>query len=159
MYSFKGLVFVFLMGSSFFANATSYTVDLFNESQTSDLITFGSQFTDTWDLSVDAGTEVTLTFAPVNIDLGPVIPGGASVFFLHISDFKIDGSGGLVRSFLASVNPYSINVEGFSDGIAGGAYTVVSTVSAVPVPAAAWLFGSALIGLVSFSRRKIVLPA
>jgi len=28
------------------------------------------------------------------------------------------------------------------------------TVSAVPVPAAAWLFGSGLIGLVGFARRK-----
>jgi len=28
------------------------------------------------------------------------------------------------------------------------------TVSAVPVPAAVWLFGSALIGLVGFSKRR-----
>jgi len=31
----------------------------------------------------------------------------------------------------------------------------VTQISAVPVPAAAWLFGSALIGFVGFSRRKI----
>ena len=30
----------------------------------------------------------------------------------------------------------------------------VSAVSAVPVPAAIWLFGTALVGLVGFSRRK-----
>lgn len=32
--------------------------------------------------------------------------------------------------------------------------SVVSSASAVPVPAAAWLFGSALIGLVGIKRKK-----
>ena len=35
----------------------------------------------------------------------------------------------------------------------------VSAVSAVPVPAAIWLFGTALIGLVGFSKRKAMLKA
>ncbi len=30
----------------------------------------------------------------------------------------------------------------------------IDSVSAVPVPAAIWLFGTALVGLVGFSRRK-----
>ena len=151
---FKSFVFVCLMGSSFFANATSYTVDLINESQTSDLIVLpdpihnpGITFNDTWDLNVAAGTEVTLTFAPVNLEAIP----GTGIFLLHIDNFLIDNDGSLVTTFIAST---IIDVEGFADGAFGGAYTVVSSVSAVPVPAAAWLFGSALIGLVSFSRRK-----
>ena len=36
----------------------------------------------------------------------------------------------------------------------GGIYADNFTVSAVPVPAAAWLFGSALLGFFGFSRRK-----
>ncbi|MET0053042.1 MAG: VPLPA-CTERM sorting domain-containing protein [Candidatus Thiodiazotropha sp.] len=36
----------------------------------------------------------------------------------------------------------------------GGAYDV--TVSAVPLPAAAWLFGSALLGFVTYSARRSV---
>jgi len=35
----------------------------------------------------------------------------------------------------------------------------ISEVSAVPVPAAAWLFGGALMSLISANRRKNVLPA
>jgi len=33
------------------------------------------------------------------------------------------------------------------------------SVSAVPVPAAAWLFGGALMSLIGANRRKSVLPA
>ena len=36
----------------------------------------------------------------------------------------------------------------------GGVSLLVSEVSAIPVPAAAWLFGTALIGFVGFSRRR-----
>ena len=42
-----------------------------------------------------------------------------------------------------------IHVQGFSDG---GSESFVNTV--VPVPAAVWLFGSGLIGLVGFARRR-----
>jgi hypothetical protein len=33
-------------------------------------------------------------------------------------------------------------------------YTIQGNISSVPVPAAIWLFGSALMGLIGFSRRK-----
>ncbi|OAI21312.1 hypothetical protein A1359_19395 [Methylomonas lenta] len=36
---------------------------------------------------------------------------------------------------------------------------LVKDVSNVPIPGAAWLFGSVLVGLVSFSRRKALVPA
>lgn len=36
---------------------------------------------------------------------------------------------------------------------------LVKDVSNVPIPGATWLFGSALVGLVSFSRRKALVPA
>ena len=42
--------------------------------------------------------------------------------------------------------------DGFVDN-AGSAFHLVST-SAVPVPAAVWLFGSGLIGLIGVARRK-----
>jgi hypothetical protein len=35
----------------------------------------------------------------------------------------------------------------------------ITEVAAVPVPAAVWLFGSALTGLIGVNRRKSVLPA
>jgi len=40
------------------------------------------------------------------------------------------------------------------DGVSLGDTTMTATVAAVPVPAAAWLFGSALLGLAGISRKK-----
>jgi hypothetical protein len=48
---------------------------------------------------------------------------------------------------LGCITPGSANIAGMGD-------CSVSGVSAVPVPAAAWLFASGLIGLVGFARRK-----
>ena len=45
-------------------------------------------------------------------------------------------------------NFYAITFDGF------GGFEVVVDVSPVPVPAAVWLFGSGLIGLVGVARRK-----
>jgi len=47
--------------------------------------------------------------------------------------------------------------NGSMDGYASS--LMISEVSAVPVPAAAWLFGGALISLFGANRRKSVLPA
>jgi len=38
-------------------------------------------------------------------------------------------------------------------------FTIQTTVAAVPVPGAVWLFGSALAGLVGFGRRKSAVAA
>ncbi len=46
-----------------------------------------------------------------------------------------------------------IGVQGFLD-IGSGNSLHVTSVSAVPVPAAAWLFGSGLLGLIGVARRK-----
>ncbi len=41
-----------------------------------------------------------------------------------------------------------------SANIAGTGNCSITNISAVPIPAAAWLFGSGLIGLIGFARRK-----
>ena len=46
-----------------------------------------------------------------------------------------------------------INGQGDIDTFGGG-YTLAITPSAVPVPAAVWLFGSGLLGLIAIARRK-----
>ena len=51
----------------------------------------------------------------------------------------------------ACITPGSANIGGTGD-------CSLSVVSPVPVPAAAWLFGSGLVGLVGISRRKKGLP-
>lgn len=45
-------------------------------------------------------------------------------------------------------------VTGISTGLIGGAYAVAMTAQPVPVPAAVWLLGSGLLGLVGVARRK-----
>lgn len=54
---------------------------------------------------------------------------------------------------LGSETPFE-GVRGYFDIGSGNSLTVTS-VSAVPVPAAVWLFGSGILALVGFARRKI----
>ena len=49
---------------------------------------------------------------------------------------------------------YSTNQYGFDYASLNGIISTNVTVSAVPVPAAVWLFGSGLLGLIGISRRK-----
>jgi len=44
--------------------------------------------------------------------------------------------------------------SGSIDGIVSGADVVAKLGAVVPVPAAVWLFGSGLLGLVAVARRK-----
>jgi hypothetical protein len=39
-----------------------------------------------------------------------------------------------------------------------GGFPTSLSITAVPVPAAAWMFGSALLGLIGVNRRKSALP-
>ena len=52
---------------------------------------------------------------------------------------------------------YGILFRGQATGTSGGSVSglvALASVSAVPVPPAVWLFGSALLGLISFSRAR-----
>jgi hypothetical protein len=48
----------------------------------------------------------------------------------------------------------SFNTCTFNGDVCKGISNVEITFSEVPVPAAAWLFGSALVGLMGFKRKK-----
>ncbi|KJV05827.1 hypothetical protein [Methylocucumis oryzae] len=54
--------------------------------------------------------------------------------------------------------PFKVVVD-YTAGLQGSLHAVTLTVAQTPVPAAIWLFGSALLGLVSVSRRKAGLSA
>lgn len=49
---------------------------------------------------------------------------------------------------------YVLELRGSVSGLAGGSYSGVLNANAVPVPAAAWLMGSALVGLAGIGRRR-----
>jgi len=59
----------------------------------------------------------------------------------------VDSNNNALDFELGCITPGSANIAGMGD-------CSVTQVSAVPVPAAAWLFGSGLVGLVGFARRK-----
>ena len=73
------------------------------------------------------------------------------LYFINDGGPIASGSATITDTFMFSPNiPYSTGVV-FGTGANGNAAIAVS---AVPVPAAVWLFGSGLIGLVGVARRK-----
>jgi hypothetical protein len=89
----------------------------------------GEQFVGTW--SLDASIFETYSMVALVLKAGP-----------EFSVYLLDSS--------------SITGEWSILGWAGGglSHASIYVVSAVPLPAAVWLFGSGLIGLVAFNRRK-----
>ncbi len=85
-----------------------------------------------------------------------IFSGAHDVSLTNIFENGITGSVGndfaeLVFNDLAA-GWYTLYVGGTNDASLGGFYDI--NVSTVPIPAAAWLFGSALLGLVGVARRK-----
>lgn len=92
------------------------------------------------------------------------ILGGSSIFdTANQTKLTSDGGGTFQSGSSVSFAVTEGELFGFyaktSEGCCGSATTVVSNFSApsaVPIPAAAWLFASGLIGLVGVARRKKV---
>lgn len=87
---------------------------------------------------------------------GQAVNGGVNDISSDLYEAGITGSVGagfasLTLNNLAS-GWYTVFVSGANGALTGSAIDV--SVSAVPVPGAVWLFGSALMGLVGASRRK-----
>lgn len=59
----------------------------------------------------------------------------------------VDAMGNFTANWQATVNGGAFNGQ-------VGDWTITGTVSAVPVPAAVWLFGSGLVGLAGVARRR-----
>lgn len=85
--------------------------------------------------------------------------GGAAGWGPGFNNTMTGLNGGMKMSFLA-IDPNSQDLAPIATTFAGtwsvnaAAGTLNYTVSAVPVPAAVWLFGSGLLGLVGISRRR-----
>ena len=92
-------------------------------------------------------------FSPLGIT--PLTGAINGVFFDGGTDFF----PGVTTSVSLSFDPAFPEFLGFVNGqgdidTAAGIYSLVITPSAVPIPAAVWLFGSGLLGLVGMARRK-----
>ena len=128
-------------------NITSGHVDIGNN-LVADSFHAAKTFSTVWRLtsSKDVTTDVMLTANPAFIFSTDVYVNHVKI--LSFAKDKLDKVFSL--AFLSTdIVDFVVN------GKAGRSGSVDISVSSVPVPAAVWLFGSALMGLMGFSRRKI----
>ena len=136
-------------------------------------------YTESFSMGSSSGETITnLTIAPIGLGtytmnrVDWLLDGGTTIGSSANGNFTetLSGNGytldGTTEWFIGAdgllANVYTLDGDG--DGIAGmnlyfnGVLNEIAdvslTTSAVPVPAAVWLFGSGLIGLASFARRK-----
>ncbi len=99
---------------------------------------------DIWTISVDPGYTAEIAFKN-----NPLSVQGFKIW--DIDNFTILSPSEILTG-LTGIR--SFFVSGKASGISGGAYSVGTIVSAVPVPAAAWLMLSGLIGSLALGRSK-----
>ncbi len=121
---------------------TDYQFDLFYDFDPASNTPMGSL--GEWDLtaSVDA-TDSSLTIAEDSQNL--------------MFNFLEDGVQDFVTAPGGTFDPNAIGNYQFAIQVSGGGFnleTVAMEVQTVPIPAAVWLFGSGLLGLVGIARRK-----
>ena len=117
-------------------------------------------FTDTFNFSISTVSDLAASATNHSLYFG-------SWTLMDISGFSMSiyGPGGLISGpagsgiSLAGLSlpvgsSYYAEVSGTATGLSGGAYSVAMLALPVPVPAAVWLLGSSLIGLVGVARRK-----
>lgn len=174
-----GWASVLLVASSLVAlNASALTRNLDYNDDDNGLV--GSGDAGSFSNSYDSGASVSDRYdfasdgvfsGDLGIDLGTTdgeVPAGFDITNMKIEVFRVDGGGDVL---LASDNldddalqvsvlfqtgqNYYLLVTGDATGAKGGSYTGNYAVAAVPLPAAVWLFGSALAGLAVVRRRKV----
>ncbi|NOT85369.1 MAG: hypothetical protein HOP02_11455 [Methylococcaceae bacterium] len=133
-------------------NAPSATLPFDGTGSAAVMSTAGAtNFSDIIKLSVTSSEVADITFANQAF-------GGLFDITGFLADDLTNGYTGLNFANLG-MGDYVFQVTGTSAGISGGLYTVNTVVSAIPVPAAVWFMGSAMVGLFSFRKRKIALAA
>jgi hypothetical protein len=106
-------------------------------------------FTDNLDGSWDAEY-----FDVTNTSGGSITLAGGNNFVLGI-DWGAGYAGDSSYSLQSSPDTYLINFDGVAaDGSDRSGSTLAVDLAPIPVPAAVWLFGSGLIGLVGVARRR-----
>jgi hypothetical protein len=111
-----------------------------------------TNFSDTWQVTLDQFADNTFSVANT---LGPI---NAFNFEYRLTQnvgwttWDVSQFNGQQLSInLSNLAGFFLRVSGTVSGLQGG-YQM--RVEAIPVPAAVWLFGSALVGLAGFSRKK-----
>lgn len=125
-------------------------------------VTPDGEFNDIWNFTISSTSSGATSVTNHQMILGTSavldIPDLKMSIYYEGALLSTTGSG--VSAFSTHVLPgsYHAIITGNSTGLSGGAYIMSVTASPapalVPVPAAAWLLGSGLIGLVAVARRK-----
>jgi hypothetical protein len=101
---------------------------------------------------VDTAPEVNTVFynlyADTDANLGTYTL-GTTLASWNFTDILGTGLGGTFSYLLAGASQYVLKIETLSDSVASN-----TRISAVPLPAAAWLFGSAVLGLGALRRKQ-----
>ena len=170
----KALATLGLLGWSVAASATANNLDLVNPVTVSySGLPAGSSFNDQFSFTIPVNTVGAAAAVSLDISIGSLNLLGISNFTVQqdpyhastnpLSFSAMKNTAGNITGYQSNAlatGAYFFDVLGSISGINGGAYTAaISTVSsnavsAVPLPSAAWLLGSALAGLVSFGRRS-----
>ena len=175
----KTLITLGLLGWSVFASATPILLNSPNQPYNVYYPIDNTPFNDTFQFTIAANQEgqaaaVALDLNFGNLDLlnisnllvqaDPNTPSSATPLYFTISSYTNAPTGGLEAASYQSDNlaagTYIFDVSGITSGINGGGFSALysltlnsSEVSPVPLPSAAWLLGSALLGLISFGAR------
>lgn len=113
-------------------------------------------FTDTFNFYINGTSDVSASVADLPHYLYTFTVLKDDNLFLSLNNQTAVGNNVSTTMFNLTQGNYSAIVTGNTAGVAGGIYSVAmsATPSAVPVPAAVWLLGSGLLGLVGIARRK-----
>lgn len=143
-----------------------YSDSIYNESL------LGSYTSNAWSSSVfdnisladygntgDFGHPSAYTWSDYNVDLTGAISSNRTVTITSGTNFLHDGATGQIEFLWGNGSDLSSALLGQATiTVSGGPISIIPTPitppSTIPVPAAAWLFGSGLIGLAGFARRK-----
>ena len=103
--------------------------------------------TNTWESPVSGDLTVINNFGSNN---------GSELDFGYLSGSIEWANGSVMSDLTLNLSPLqdSFTFDGAADGIGNPFVVYGHAVSSVPVPAAVWLFGSGLLGLVGVARRK-----
>jgi hypothetical protein len=127
------------------------------------LLTPGATVTVTWDMKGSLAGAGGVVFVELFSELsgggtskaeiytgGPIFPTADWQSFVWNTTLGPDVTGGVTLQLKTACGPVEgCGVDAYFDNI-----TITTDVSAIPVPAAVWLFGSGLVGLVGVARRK-----